>query len=107
MNEDMIGKVKEEEVKNVMFRMNQYKSLGPNGFPLDFFQELWDIIKYDVIHVVRDFVKRRKLLKELNQTFIVIIPRNDNHRCMEEFRPSSLCNLIKCLFLFDVIRSRD
>ena len=37
MNEAMIGKVKEEEVRKVVFSMNQYKAPSPNGFPLDLF----------------------------------------------------------------------
>lgn len=63
MNEDMTTKVKEEEVRKPMFRMNQYKAPGPDGFPLAFFQEFWDIVKYDLIHTARDFVRIRNLLK--------------------------------------------
>ena len=38
MNEAMICKVNKEEVRKVVFGMNQYKALGPNGFPLAFFR---------------------------------------------------------------------
>ena len=38
MNEAMICKVNKEEVRKVVFGMNQYKALDPNGFPQDFFR---------------------------------------------------------------------
>lgn len=68
-------KVNEEEAKMVIFSMNRYKALGPNVFPPTFFKELWDIVKYDIIYDAHDFVRIGKLLKELNQTFIVLIPK--------------------------------
>ena len=37
MNEAMIGKVNKEEVRKVVFSMNQYKALGPDGFSLALF----------------------------------------------------------------------
>lgn len=36
MNEDMTGKVKEEEVRKIMLNMNHYKAPIPDGFPLAF-----------------------------------------------------------------------
>lgn len=44
MNEDMTGKVKEEEVRKIMLNMNHYKAPIPDGFPLAFSQELQDIV---------------------------------------------------------------
>ena len=105
MNEAMIGKVKEEEVRKVVFSMNQYKAPSPNGFPLDLFQEFQDIVNYTMFHLVNDFGKTSKLLKELNQTFIVLIAKMEGPRYLKDFRPISLCNTIyKVLAKIMVIR---
>ena len=65
LNEKMTSKVKEYEVRKDIFSNDQFKALGPDGFP-PFFKEFWDIVKYDVIDVACDFVRIGKLLKELN-----------------------------------------
>ena len=60
----MICKVEEEEVRKVVFSMDQYKALGLDGFLPTFLKEVWDIIKYDTTHVAHDFVRMGKFLKE-------------------------------------------
>ena len=37
-NNIILGNITEEEVKKAMFSMKAYKALGPDGFPLAFFQ---------------------------------------------------------------------
>ena len=41
-----------EELEGIIFSMKKGKALGPDGFPIDFFQEFWDIIKFDLLAVV-------------------------------------------------------
>lgn len=62
-------------MRKAVFNMNQYKALGPDGFPLTFFKELWGVIKNGVVHTTNEFHRLGKLLNELNQTFIVLIPK--------------------------------
>ena len=93
MNKDMMSKVKHEEVKKAIFTMNKYKAHGPDGFLPTFFQEIQDIVMYDVIHIARDFVRMGQLLKKLNQIFIIIVPEMEDPRRMEDFRPYLLTYL--------------
>ncbi len=37
-NNHILGNITEEEVKCVVFSVKAYKDLGPDGFPLAFFQ---------------------------------------------------------------------
>lgn len=94
MKNSLIVKVTKEEVRKYVHSMNQFKALGPDGFPLHFFRIFLDIVKYDISHVAWDFVRMGTLLKELNQIFIVLLPKTDGLRCLKEFKPISLCNTI-------------
>lgn len=52
-----------EEVKEIIFIMDPDKALGTYGFPTGFYQKNWDIMGKDVLHVVKEFFKKAKLLK--------------------------------------------
>lgn len=66
-NEELIQLVTKEEVCRSIFSMNAYKSLGPNGFSLTFFQHLWDIIKVELVREMHEFFRNGKLLKGINK----------------------------------------
>lgn len=46
----------------------------------------------DTCNVVASFFNGGYLLKELNKTNIVFIPKGDNPESLSQFRPISLCN---------------
>lgn len=93
-NCQLIAPISTEEVCLAIFSMGAYKTPSPNGFPPTFFQDYWDIVSYDVTKAVQDFFKTGKLLKKINNTYIILIPKTTNPSCMKEFRPISLCNTI-------------
>jgi hypothetical protein len=39
----------EEEVKMAIFNMEHNKALGPDGFPAEFYQFFWEIVKPDLM----------------------------------------------------------
>lgn len=41
------------EIKKVVFSFQGDKALGPDGFPMFFFQDLWHIVGEDTINVVK------------------------------------------------------
>ena len=45
----------EKEVKEAIFQMDHNKAPGPDGFPAEFYQVFWDIIKYDLLAMFQDF----------------------------------------------------
>jgi hypothetical protein len=55
--------------------MEHNKSTGPDGFPAEFYQVFWEIIKYDIMVLFNDFYKRDLLLYNLNFGTIVLIPK--------------------------------
>lgn len=78
------------------------KAPGPDGFPALFFHHYWDFISTDVSQAVLSFFNRGHLLKELNRTFITLIPKIPVPNNFKDFRPIGLCNTVykiisKCL----------
>ena len=81
-----------EEIKKVVWDMNPLKAPGPDGFPGLFFRRYWDIVGYQVIDVVQSFFREGWLLKQMNHTFITLIPKKQGACNFNHSRPISLCN---------------
>nr|GEV63864.1 hypothetical protein [Tanacetum cinerariifolium] len=72
---NMVQNVTKKEIKDAMFVIGDEKDPGPDGFTSLFFKKGWDIIGDDICNAVRDFFLNGKLLKEINQTFLTLIPK--------------------------------
>jgi len=81
---------REREVLVVVKSMNRDKAPGPDGFPLAFFQDCWDVIKSDIMGVFIDFHAHNKFVKSLNASFIALIPKSPGATDLANFRPISL-----------------
>lgn len=58
-----------------------------------FFQHYWQIVKVDLILMVLQFFHSGHLLKELNYSFIVLLPKKENPVSVTDFRSISLSNV--------------
>lgn len=74
--------------------MHPCKAPGPDGLPAFFFKQYWPIVADQVCNAVQIFFVHGQMLKELNNTFIVLIPKNENPTTVNHYRPISLCNTI-------------
>ena len=54
MNRDLLRHIVLEELEKVVFGMKKGKAPGPDGFPIEFFQEFWEIVKFDLLEVVQE-----------------------------------------------------
>ena len=75
-----------EEIHQALFSLPGDKAPGLDGFPTFFFQVFWNVVKKDVAKVVQDFFGARNLLKELNATFLVLIPKILGADSLDKFR---------------------
>jgi hypothetical protein len=82
--------VDKEEIFNVVMGFNGDKALGPDGFPLSFFQHCWHIVKHDILAVTHEFHMHNQYEKSLNATFITLIPKKTEAMEVKDFRPISL-----------------
>ena len=56
--------------------MHPEKVLDPNWFNSYFFQQNWEVVGDDVCKAVLYFFTSGKLLKEVNLTFVTLIPKS-------------------------------
>lgn len=69
--------------------MDNDKSPGFDGFSMLFYQECWKIIKKDLIEVFEEFYERGTINKCMNETFLVLIPKEEVTN-FSDFKPISL-----------------
>nr|CAD1817805.1 unnamed protein product [Ananas comosus var. bracteatus] len=86
------------ELREALFSMKPDKSPGPDGFSARFFQANWDLVKCGLFSLVEKFFLTQEAPSSINQTNIVLIPKNDQPVTIGDYRPISLCNVTyKCL----------
>ena len=80
------------EIKESVFNMQSLKSPGLVGLPPLFYKKYWHIVGHIVIKAVQNFFTSSKLLKEMNFSFIVLIPKIQNPTAISHYRLISLYN---------------
>lgn len=82
-----------EEISRALFQMNPDKSPGIDGFSPVFYQKFWTHIKEDVCHDILKFLNSDILEESMNETEIILTPKKQKIRKLEDLRPISLCNV--------------
>lgn len=54
-NEILTAGIEEKEVKAALFSMHPDKSPGPDGMTPRFYQKCWNIVKLDLVEIVKQF----------------------------------------------------
>lgn len=63
------------------------KSPGPDGYSVEFFKASWEIVGGDVIAAVKEFFRKGRLLKDLNNTTLALIPKHPEACRLGDYRP--------------------
>ncbi|GJX97868.1 protein LAZ1, partial [Tanacetum coccineum] len=90
----MVRDITNNEIKNSMFNIGDDRAPGPDRYKSAFFKKGWDVVGDDVCNAVRDFFLNGKLLKEVNHTFLALIPKVSTPIRVNDYRPISCCNVI-------------
>ncbi|KAL0802799.1 hypothetical protein Bca101_057975 [Brassica carinata] len=69
------------------------KSPGPDGYFVEFLRSFWSVVGEDFMAAVQELFRNGWLLKHLNNTAIVLIPKTSQACKLGEFRPISCCNI--------------
>ena len=94
MNSTLLQPYTPNEVKQALFQMHPSKSPGPNGMSPFFFQKYWHIVGHDVTAAVLSMLTSGHFLHKMNYTYIVLIPKKNDPRCVSNYRPISLANIV-------------
>ena len=97
-NEILISAITETEVKEAVFQMEHNKAPGPDGFPAEFYQVFWEIIKEDFMALFKDFQKERLSLYSLNFGVITLLPKTVDAKQIQQYRPIWVSNV--CFKIF-------
>jgi len=90
----LVREVTDMEIKSTMFQLNPDKAPGPDGFNARFFQLHWDMVGIDICKAVKFFFTHKKLVREINHTFLTLVPKSTNANSLSDFRPIACCNLL-------------
>jgi hypothetical protein len=94
MNDDLTRDFTDREIGDALFQIGPLKAPGVDGFPARFFQRNWGILKDEIIAAVKKFFQEGVMPSEINETVIVLIPKNNDPETLKDFRPISLCNVV-------------
>jgi hypothetical protein len=82
-----------KEVREAIFQMKHNKAPGPDGFPAEFFQVFWSLIKDDLMAMFRDFHAGDLPLFCLNFGIITLITKEKEVRRIQQYRPICMLNV--------------
>ena len=68
------------------------KAPSPNGFTFHFYRVCWNVIRKDLLRMVKAFKTKAKVGGNTNSTFLDLIPKESKPSTFNRFRPISLCN---------------
>lgn len=78
-----------DDIKRVLDHIPSSKAPGVDGFNSHFFKNSWDTIKDDVYEAIYDYFTYGKIPKEVNVTYITLVPRVNVPAYVSDFRPIS------------------
>jgi len=82
VNEDtsrtLMEEVSEDELKVVLHSFQKSKSLGPDGWNIEFFLEFYNLLGKDLLSVVEETHREGHMHALFNSTFITLISKADN-----------------------------
>ena len=83
------------EIWTAISGLNSDKAPSPDGFPLAFWSFSWDFVKNEVIGFFKEFHDNSRFVKNLNTTFLVLIPKKQT---VEDFKDLRLISLVGGLY---------
>eukprot|EP00253_Pinus_taeda_P005038 PITA_05038 len=92
MNDNINKEIEEEEIKRAIWNLHPDKAPGPDGFPICFYRMFWNLIKKDLVKMIRWAQRKVKIGGYTNATFLALIPKENQPSSLSRFRPISLCN---------------
>ena len=92
-NDVLVSEFTEDEVREAVFQMEHNKAPGPDGFPAEFYQVFWGLIKDDLMALFSDFFNEDLNLFSLNFGIITLIPKTQKATKIQQYRPICVLNV--------------
>ena len=85
--------VSKEKIKSTIFTIGEDKSPGPDGFTTFFFKKAWNSVGDLFCDAVLEFFHSGSLLKSVNNTTVMLIPKSARTSLVQDFWPISCYNI--------------
>jgi hypothetical protein len=92
-NKELNKVVTGEEVKAVLYQFDPDKAPMSDDFTLHFYRKCWEIIKKDLLRMIKYVQTTCKIGGTTNTSFLALIPKDKNVSSFDRFCPISLCNV--------------
>ena len=92
-NSILTSEFSDKEVYDAISQMEHNKSPGPDGFPAEFYQKFWPIIKNDLMAMFAQLRSGDLPLYKLNFGTIILLPKKEDASRIEQYRPICLLNV--------------
>jgi len=79
------------ELEGTLKWFKKDKSLGLDGWSIEFYLEFYNLLGQDLLNVVEESNTIGKLYDAINSTFVALIPKTDSPSYFNDFHPISLC----------------
>lgn len=83
------------EISKSLWVLKPFKASNPNGLHAGFFQRFWLIVGDSVKEEVKRVFSSGVIPGYMNQTLIILIPKCRSPDSLSNYRPISLCNMIR------------
>ena len=91
LDKDTLGnEITEDEVLNAIKGLNSNKSPGIDGIPAEFYVKFWDIIKIELMEMIRNVINGTLLSSSQRNAIITLLPKGGDLKLMKTWRPISL-----------------
>jgi hypothetical protein len=77
----------EKEVNVAIFEMKHNKASVVDGFPTEFYQWFWEVIKYDLMALFKEFHDGTLPLFHLNYGIITLPPKQKESTNIKQLQP--------------------
>jgi hypothetical protein len=92
-SEMLVAEFSEKEVRDAIFQMKHNKAPGSDGFPAEFYQVFWSLIKNDLMAMFCDFHVGNLPLFCLNFGIITLLPKAKETQKIQQYRPICMLNV--------------
>lgn len=82
------------EIKDALWGIAAKKSPRPDGFSSGSYKTAWPIIGDSICMAMKEFFSSGKLLRQINATALVLLPKKENPQTIKEYRPLVCCNIL-------------
>ncbi|GKA20416.1 RNA-directed DNA polymerase, eukaryota [Tanacetum coccineum] len=86
--------VSRDKIRRAVWNCGENKSPGPDGYTFEFFRKYWSLVGADFCDAVDYFFKSGTFPRGCNSSFIALIPKVNDAKFVNDFRPISLIGCV-------------